>query len=120
MMWTNKTIIVPSELRDVCAGLCDRLAGGGGAGMFITPLYSDDNLTHYISSGLIDEQFAYALADPEIAFSLCEQHGISIEKEQLLFVMSQVDVSEDLAQVAIDRLGLTLTNDNDFSRGNQT
>ena len=113
-MYTHKTFIVPTAIRDVCEMLCEQIAGGGGAGMFITPLYSDDNLTHYISSGLIDEQFSVVLSDPEMVFSLCEKYRIAIEKEQLLFIMSQVDISDDTAQAAIDRLGLTLTNHNDL------
>lgn len=63
--YTMLTAIVPAETvetyRAMAAGLHP-----AGAGMFIIPLYTGEELTHYISTGLIDTEFANLIGDPEL------------------------------------------------------
>jgi hypothetical protein len=66
MIWSHRTMIVPAALAPTVRDLAATWAGG--VGMFITPLCPIDaeDVTHYISTGLIDK---------EIAADVC--HGLS-------------------------------------------
>lgn len=105
-MWVYKTIIVPAELRDKCSLLCKQLAGGGGSKMFATPLYTNNVLTHYISCGMISEEFAAALDSTETLVSLCATAGIDVTPQQLIGIVAACDISDELPSVAMTRLGL--------------
>lgn len=61
--WIHRNIIVPAIHVELARDLCATIAGSGGANMFTTPLSKLDSATpeYYISSGLIDEQFANIL-----------------------------------------------------------
>lgn len=52
----NRTIIIPAMLTPLARALAEAQSAGG-VGMFATPLYTGANITHYISSGWIDEAF---------------------------------------------------------------
>lgn len=62
-MWLHRSIIVAADQRDLAAQLCAVLAGPGGSGMFTTPLSANGAApaTHYISSGMIEDNFAALL-----------------------------------------------------------
>ena len=83
-----KTLIVQSNqvelAREVGASY-----GAGGEGMFVTPLSSTGQYpaTHYISSGLIPE-----------------------ELDALLATIPDIDISDEEAFVAMERLGLKMIN----------
>src|SRR5690625_6813750 len=78
--YTMLTAIVPAETvetyRAMAAGLHP-----AGAGMFITPLYTGEELTHYISTGLIDTIFTDVVTDP-VRFA--QAAGVSVEEAQTL------------------------------------
>ena len=62
-LWTHRTLIVPTNQVELARSLCAALAGPAGEGMFTTPLSPTGFFpaTHYISAGLIEEQFAAIL-----------------------------------------------------------
>lgn len=107
-MWVHKTLIVPAALRDQCAALCAQLAGSGGARMFAAPLYSGGALSHYLSSGLIEESFADLLLNVDALFSVCQSAGLPITKPELTAILHACDISDGDAQTAITRMGLSL------------
>ena len=107
MSWVHRCIIVHAAIRDQAAGLCAALAGPGGTGMFETPLSStgQEPATHYISSGMIEEEFAAMLENPELVVEASEG-AVTLEQAQALLSMS--DVSEETPQQAFERLGLQI------------
>ena len=67
MPWTHRTIIVPGAVVIPARLACEALAGAGGSGMYSVPLSPSGDLpaTHWISSGLIEQEFADLLAGPD-------------------------------------------------------
>lgn len=106
-MWVHRCIIVNALIRDQAAALCAALAGSGGANMFETPLSAtgQEPPTHYISSGMIEEEFALMLEDPELVVEV-SQGTVTLEQAQGL--LSMADISTETPQEAFARLGLKL------------
>lgn len=110
MAWVHRCLIVPAALRDTCAALCEQLAGQGGTGMFTVQLapVGETVPTHYISVGMIEDTFAYLLANPEALAQACQQAGLSVTLAELQAILAACDVSEDQPEAAMARLGLVL------------
>lgn len=113
--YTMLTVIVPAgaveTYRAMAAGLHP-----AGAGMFITPLYTGAELTHYISTGLIDTIFTDVVTDPA---RFAQAAGVSLAEAQALkdgFTYTGVGTeAEDddtppplHGKAAIEALGLSL------------
>lgn len=128
-MWVHRTIIVNVDQVELARSLCAALAGPAGEGMFNTPLSSSGDLpaTHYISAGLIKEQFANLLPLTAIARAedgtpttsilpgnaaltaqLAADAGLPFMGEEISTLFASVDVSEQLAEEAFVRLGLQM------------
>ena len=107
-MWVHKTIIVADPLVQQARQLCSSLAGQGGCGMYETALSSDGTLpaTHWISSGLILEDFATMLETPAIVYAAAQQAGIELPAGSVESLLSQCDISDESAEAARARLGL--------------
>lgn len=113
--WTFRTIILPVTLADTARDLCMALTGSASEGMFTTPLYTGDIHTHSISSGYIATEFAEVLpcggegGNIEALMNLLSAVGTEVPAEQLEQLLSIIDISEEEAYVAIDRLGLNMS-----------
>ena len=129
MDWTHRTLIVPANQVELARSLCAALAGPAGEGMFNTPL-SPTGLypaTHYISAGLIEEQFANLLPLTAVARAedgtpttsirpgnaaftaqLAADAGLPFMGEEISTLFASVDVSEQPAEEAFVRLGLQM------------
>lgn len=126
MTWTHRSIIVAADQRDLAADICSTLAGAGGSGMFVTALSADGAApaTHYISAGMIEDNFAAllpldALVDdvwtrtyaglPETIVQLYNAtDNPPITLEQVTAVFATADVSEEDPHAAMARLGLQI------------
>ena len=114
-------MIVPAEHADLARVLCETLAGPGGAEMFTTALSAtgDDPATHYISSGLIESDFADLLplviktetgmekinqGQPEIIHAAAQQAGLTLDQQEIERLLAAVDVSDQSPFEAMDRL----------------
>jgi len=109
MRYVHRCIIVPAEQSELARVLCETLAGPGGSGMFTTPLSQDGHApaTHYISSGMIESEFAQLLASTvEQICAYAQSLGIAVSCEVLAGILAAVDVSEDSPFAAMERLGL--------------
>lgn len=108
MSYVHRCLIVPLEIQTTVQTMCAQLAGQGGENMFTTGLSAtgDAPATHFISVGMIEEQFAHAMSDPAIMFQVCVDAGINVTLEQCQYILSVSDVSEDAPFDAIARLGL--------------
>lgn len=126
MSWQHRCMIVPTEHVELARKLCETLAGPGGAGMFTTALSTTglDPATHYISSGLIESDFADLLpliefpadADPVIhpgqpdqITQMATDQGMGVTVDEVQALLASVDVTEQPPTDALDRLGLRLS-----------
>ena len=127
-MWVHRTIIVPATLAESARAACAGLAGPGGSGMFTTPLSATGTLpaSHYISSGMIEDQFASLLplitvvrtdgtpttsiqpGNAALTAQLAADAGLPFTEEEISMLLSAVDVSGQSADEAFARLGLQI------------
>lgn len=112
--WVLRTLIVPAALADQCRALC-AAATPAGAGMFTTALSptGDEPATHYISSGLLDADFAALLDSPEAMLAGLTALGIEVDLATCQGILTLCDVSEESGQAAMERLGLRMVSGGD-------
>lgn len=108
MPWTHRTIIVPDAVVVPARMACEALAGAGGSGMYSVPLSPTGDLpaTHWISSGLIEQDFADLLANPDALAAVATQAGL--DPAPLVAIVEAADISEEPWTDALARLGLQL------------
>ncbi len=106
--WVNRTIIVPDAVVIPARMACEALAGAGGSGMYSTPLSPTGELpaAHWISSGLIEQDFADLLANPDALAAVATQAGL--DPAPLVAIVAAADITDEPADVALARLGLQL------------
>ena len=106
--WTHRTIIVPDAVVIAARLACEALAGAGGSGMFTVPLSPTGELpaTHWISSGLIEQEFADLLASPDALTAVAS--GAGIDPAPLVAIVAASDITDEPADAALARLGLQL------------
>ena len=108
MPWTNRTIIVPDPVVEPARMACEALAGAGGSGMFTVPLSATGELpaTYWISSGLIEQEFADLLANPDALAAVAT--GAGLGPATLAAIVAASDITDEPADMALARLGLQL------------
>lgn len=121
---THRTLIIATSQRDLCASLCETLAGPAGSGMFTTALYTGDTLTHYISAGEISDEFAgllpfterddeggemTALGDAQAIAYLAGQSGVVVTVAQVEAMLAAADVSQIDPFQRMAHMGLSMT-----------
>lgn len=109
MAWVSRTIIVPDAAVAAARAACEALAGAGGSGMYTVPLSPTGNLpaTHWASSGLIEQDFADLLTNPDALAAVATSAGL--DPAPLLAVLAASDVSDlsvESWQDVLLRLGL--------------
>lgn len=78
--YTMLTAIVPADTVTTYRAMASALHPAG-EGMFTTPLYTGGELTHYISTGLIDTIFTGVVTDPA---RFAQAAGVSLAEAQAL------------------------------------
>lgn len=106
-------MIIKKEQVELARLLCKTLSGESGDNMLNTPLWVDNTITHYISSGHISDSFALVLSDPNILFWVCSQNWINITLKQCEDVLWASDITEEDPLFAIQRLWLKLISDHE-------
>ena len=94
------------------------LTGSASEGLFTTLLYPAEGAeaTHAISSGYIAGEFADLLpcgdspGNTDALLDLLKSVEFPITTEELTQLLSMIDISEEPAEVALARLGLSLNN----------
>ena len=117
MNWQHRTLIIPIALAEPARAACMALTGSASEGQFTTPLYPEGGTepTHAISSGYIAGEFADLLpcgdqpGNTEALLELLKSVEFPITTEELTQLLSIIDISEEEAYVAIDRLGLNMS-----------
>ena len=119
-MWVHRTIIVDAAQVELARSLCATLAGPAGDGMFTTPLSASGNLpaTHYISAGLLEDEFANLLpnhldgeqldpGNPTTIVHLVQQLGVEVTEAVVSNLLAAVYVSEAPSEAVLSFLNLT-------------
>lgn len=126
MTWLFRTMIVPDSIVATVRSLADSF-GPAATGMWTTGLSPTgaEPATHWISTGLIGDDFAAIMPfshnvegvwttdpyDPAAFAALAEASGaVSPPVEQIMQIMSMVDVSDQAPFAAMERLGLQTCN----------
>lgn len=126
-----RTLIVTASTAPLARELAASF-GPGGAGMWTTPLSAtgEDPATHYVSTGLIPEQFAYMMptqiwetdekgqwvmtssvpGNPQAVWGAASQAGVKCTLEQVQAIFDTADVTPQEPFVAMGRLGLKIIN----------
>ena len=116
MNWQHRTLLVPVALAEPARAACMALTGSASEGMFTTPLYSEGSTeaTHAISSGYIAGEFAALLpcgdqpGNIEALMAMLEGVDFPITFEELAGMLAMIDISDEAAEAAMARLGLSL------------
>lgn len=103
----NRTIIVTAALAPLARALA-AAQSPGGVGMFETPVYTGANLTHYVSSGLIDERFGALLGDADLLFAAAGGAATLSQCQALVSTSVVVDCDVEGAHATLDRMGVTI------------
>lgn len=124
-IWTYRCLIVPDAHVQFARDLCAAVAGPAGAGMFTAPLSAtgQEPATHWISAGLISEDFAALLplttypADAEPVHTpgnaaqvaeLANATGYATTEAHVQALFDASDITEQDPQQAMNRLGLQM------------
>lgn len=125
MIWTHRCLIVPNAQVEFARSLSDAIAGLSGTGMWTAQLSAggSEPATHWISAGLIAENFAAILplmtypADAEpiytpgqasLAAYLATKAGFAATEEDVQALFDVSDASDQEPQAAMQRLGLQM------------
>lgn len=123
--WAYRCIIVPDSLVTYARDLTASVAGEAGTGMYSAALSPTgaEPVTHWMSAGLITDQFASLLpltsypADeepihtpgcPEIVAGIATANGYPTTAEAVAKLLDAADITEHDAQQAQARLGVTM------------
>lgn len=117
MNWQHRTIITPIALAEPARAACMALTGSASEGLFTTLLYPAEGgtePTHVISSGYIAGEFADLLPcgdrtwNTETLLAMLEGVEFPITNEELAGMLAMIDISDEDADTAMARLGLSL------------
>jgi hypothetical protein len=110
-MLMHRTIIVPASHVEIARELTEA-ADPAGAGMFTTKLSATSDLpaSHFISSGLISEQYALILDEKNAALvkAISNAAGLGYTQAEIDELLSVIDVSSGDAFDTLARLGLRI------------
>lgn len=105
----HRCMIVPATHVVAVRLLAQRLVGPPAAGMWATPLVDASGIvTHYISSGNIERQFAAIIQNAQALYETCVYAGIDTTLEYCAELISVSDISGDNPHEALARLGLAI------------
>lgn len=110
MSYVHRCMIVPAAHAPLARELVVLLAGPPANDMFTTGLSANGDIpfTHYVSSGMIEEQFAYVMTDPATMAMFCVNAGRQITVEECTALLSACDVTDEDPHAALARVGLTM------------
>lgn len=123
MSWTYRCLIVPDTHVALARELTATVVGAPGAGMYTTPLSPTGEMpaTHWISAGLIQGEFAGLLpltthgeevtttpGNAAVVAHLAGEAEMSVTAADVQELFDVSDITEQAAQEAWGRLGLTL------------
>lgn len=107
---THVTLIIPAAV--VTEARAFAATWPGGVGMWTVPLYTDDEVTHYISSGKINPAIAELLIEADaagiVALMQSQDEESTVTQAEVQALLDAADISIEDGKAAITRLGLGL------------
>jgi hypothetical protein len=117
-MMVYRNMIVPAEHAPLARLLAETVASNSGRNMWTAGLSPTGQLpaSHYFSEGLIDDEFAALLEQPERLVSLCADSDppVLVDMAAVEVLLEAADISEEPPNVAFARLGLQVLMKNEF------
>lgn len=129
-----RSLIIPSAHVQLARDLAAAISPENASGMFNTPLTDGQSVTHYISTGIVSDQFAAPLplttwtqdeegawvqvshwpGMPEVIAEMAGQLDppFVVTTEQIAAAFAASDISEQEPFVAMERMGLSLNPEN--------
>jgi hypothetical protein len=111
MTWVHRTLICPTAHVALARALSEGLAGASGALMYSTPLSADGKLpaSHWISAGLVQEQYAELMADPDALLAACAAAGVTVNETAVRAMLAaSVIRADENPHAVIAELGLQM------------
>lgn len=110
MTYIHRCMIVPAAVVLLARELVVVLAGAPAELMYTTGLSptGDEPFTHYISSGMIEEEFGVVLQDAALMAQMCTDKGRSILQLECQALLTACDITEEDPFVALARMGLVM------------
>ena len=127
---TFRTLIIATAHVQLARDLAAAIDPAGSQGMFMTPLTNGNQITHYISTGIVSDQFAMPLPCtqwaqdeqgawvqtshwPGMPEAIAQMAGqldppFPLEAAQVAAAFAASDISEQEPFVAMGRMGLSL------------
>jgi hypothetical protein len=127
---TFRTLIIPSAHVQLARDLAAAIDPAGSQGLFMTPLTNGNQITHYISTGIVSDNFAQPLPCtqwaqdeqgawvqtshwPGMPEAIAQMAGqldppFPLEAAQVAAAFAASDISEQEPFVAMGRMGLSL------------
>ena len=123
--WTHRCLICPDDYVALARGLASGIAGASGQGMWSVPLSATGALpaTHWVSAGLMDEDFANLLplttydaegnpttqpGQPETIVALAAAQGQTVPLAAVEAMLEACQITLDDGQAGIARAGLKM------------
>lgn len=110
MSWVHRTMIITAAYAPLARALTAGLAGESGSNMFATPLSADGALpaSHYVSAGLIQDNFAALMVDADGIYAACQAAGNPVALETIQGLVAASDITDEEPFAAFERLGLQM------------
>lgn len=110
MSYIHRCLIVPAARVELARELVVVLGGEAAMGMFTVGLSPSGHepFTHYVSSGMIEEQFGAVLADPVLMTTLCNAAGRPIAEQACIALLSACDITDEHPFPAFERMLLSM------------
>lgn len=123
--WTHRCLIVPNAYVALARGLASGIAGASAQGMWSVPLSPTGSLpaTHWVSAGLMDENFANLLplttydaegnatttpGQPGLIVELAAAQGQTVPLAAVEAMLAACQITLDDGQAGIARAGLKM------------
>lgn len=104
-----RTLIVTADNAPLARSLAAGLAPSG-AGMFTAALSANGLFpaTHYISTGPMDAELMLALESADALYAVCQEAGAGVPLAVCEKLLNESDISDEQPFSAMERLGLSL------------
>lgn len=106
-------MIVLADDAPLARALASELAGEPGSNMWAIALSPTGQLptTHYISTGLIQQEFAAMMADANAIYAACQQIGSATTLADIQALLASSDITGADSFVRLTELGLQMVQD---------
>jgi hypothetical protein len=114
--WTHRTLICPAAHVALARSLSEGLAGASGALMYSTPLSATGKTpaTHWVSAGLVQQQYADLMADADALLAACAAAGVTVNAAAVRAMLAASVIRADADPHAVfAELGLSIISEDE-------